>query len=220
MLSFSLSTAVAQRRYIPSTCNTKRKDVKHLTKYNCCKGVLLPAHLRHKTQRCETSLKVEMPHTTVTSETPVTQNSKVRNFSQGRCVAYKRHFRNNSNTKLTGVKLLEHYNCPIEVLLPVEMRHNTQRCETSRALQQSHRGVDDLVSKHRLFPNLRWLWHLVSSCFKPTQPQRIISGLRETSIKRYIVERTNKAEIRPEEQVVKAESCQENLWNEISLKEP
>ena len=41
---------------------------------------------------------------------------------------------------------------------------------------------------------------LVSWCFKPSQPQRIISGLRETFIKRYIVERTNKAEIRPEEQ--------------------
>ena len=35
--------------------------------------------------------------------------------------------------------------------------------------------------------------------------------------KRYI-ERTNKAEIRPEEQSEKAESCQENLWNEIQLK--
>ena len=36
----------------------------------------------------------------------------------------------------------------------------------------------------------------------------------------YIVERTDKAEIRPEEQSEKAESCQENLWNEIQLKEP
>ena len=32
----------------------------------------------------------------------------------------------------------------------------------------------------------------VSWCHKPTQPQRIISGLRETFIKRDIVERTNK----------------------------
>ena len=31
-------------------------------------------------------------------------------------------------------------------------------------------------------------------CLKPSQPQRIISGLRKTFIKRYIVERTNKAE--------------------------
>ena len=42
-------------------------------------------------------------------------------------------------------------------------------------------------------------------------------GLRETFIKRDIVERTNKAEIRPEEQSEKAESC-ENLWNETQLK--
>ena len=33
-----------------------------------------------------------------------------------------------------------------------------------------------------------------------------------------IVERNNKAEIRPEEQSEKAESCRENLWNEIQLK--
>ena len=34
---------------------------------------------------------------------------------------------------------------------------------------------------------------LVSWCFKPSQPQRIIPGLRETFIKRCRVERTNKA---------------------------
>ena len=43
----------------------------------------------------------------------------------------------------------------------------------------------------------------------------IISGLRETFMKRYIVERTSKTEIRPEEQSKKAESCRENLCNEI-----
>ena len=31
----------------------------------------------------------------------------------------------------------------------------------------------------------------VSWCFEPSQPLRIISGLKETFIKRYIVERTN-----------------------------
>ena len=46
------------------------------------------------------------------------------------------------------------------------------------------------------------------------------SGLKETFIKRYIVERTNKAEIRSEEQSEKVESCRENLWNEIQFKEP
>ena len=42
--------------------------------------------------------------------------------------------------------------------------------------------------------------------------------MKETFIKRYVVERTSKAEIRSEEQGEKAESCQENLWNEVQLK--
>ena len=37
---------------------------------------------------------------------------------------------------------------------------------------------------------------------------------------RFIVERTNEAEIRPEEQSEKAKSCRENLWKEIQLKRP
>ena len=37
-------------------------------------------------------------------------------------------------------------------------------------------------------------------------------------MKRYVVERANKAEIRPEEQGEKAESCRENLWNGTQLK--
>ena len=48
---------------------------------------------------------------------------------------------------------------------------------------------------------------LVSWCFKSSQPQRITSGLRETFIKRYIVERINKAELRPEEQSERTGSC-------------
>ena len=67
---------------------------------------------------------------------------------------------------------------------------------------------------------LRRFKQLASWCFKPSQPQRITSGLKETFIQRQIVERTNKAEIRPEEQSEKAESCRENLWNEIQLKGP
>ena len=39
-------------------------------------------------------------------------------------------------------------------------------------------------------------------------------------MKRSIVERTNEAEIRQEEQSEKAENCRENLWNEIQLKVP
>ena len=37
---------------------------------------------------------------------------------------------------------------------------------------------------------------------------------------RYIADRTNEAEIRPEEQSENAESCQESLWNEMQLKGP
>ena len=42
-----------------------------------------------------------------------------------------------------------------------------------------------------------------------------MSGLKETFITRCIDERTNKAEIRLEEQSEKVESCRENFWNEI-----
>ena len=59
---------------------------------------------------------------------------------------------------------------------------------------------------------------LVSWRFDPSQPQRIISGLKETFVKRYIFERTKKAEIRPEEQSEKAESCWENLLMKYSWK--
>ena len=48
----------------------------------------------------------------------------------------------------------------------------------------------------------------------------IISGLKETFTKRYIVERTDKAERGPEEPSEKAESCRENVKNEIQLKGP
>ena len=61
---------------------------------------------------------------------------------------------------------------------------------------------------------------LVNWCFGPSQKLGIISGLKETFIRRYIAERTNKAEIRLEEQSEKMESCRENLWKEIQLKGP
>ena len=61
---------------------------------------------------------------------------------------------------------------------------------------------------------------LVSWCFKPSQPHRVISGLKEAFMKRCIVERTSKAEIRPAEQSEKAVGCRENLWNEIQFKGP
>ena len=56
--------------------------------------------------------------------------------------------------------------------------------------------------------------------FEPREPTGIISGLKETFIKRYIVERTSTVGIRPEEQSEKTECCWENLWNKIQLKGP
>ena len=47
-----------------------------------------------------------------------------------------------------------------------------------------------------------------------------LSGLKKTLIKRYIIERINKTEIRPKEQSKKVKSCRKNLWNEIQLKGP
>ena len=41
---------------------------------------------------------------------------------------------------------------------------------------------------------------LVNWRCEPSQPLGTISGLKETFMKRYIVERTNKAEMKPEEQ--------------------
>ena len=83
-----------------------------------------------------------------------------------------------------------------------------------------HRGIEPVPAARQsdaeteLHPHL----HLVNWCFEPSQPLRIISGLKETFIKWYVVERTKKAEIRLEEQSQKTESCRENVWNEIQLK--
>ena len=54
----------------------------------------------------------------------------------------------------------------------------------------------------------------------PGLPSGVISGLRETFIQRYIVKRIDKAEIGHKERSEKAESCRENLWNQIQLKGP
>ena len=45
-----------------------------------------------------------------------------------------------------------------------------------------------------------------------------MSELNEIFIKRYLVERTNLAEIKLEEKTEKLRSCRENLWNEIQVK--
>ena len=69
-----------------------------------------------------------------------------------------------------------------------------------------------------LFVHLRW-FNLINWCFESSQPLGIISGLKETFIKRHIVERTNKAEIDRKNRVRK-QSCRENLLSEIQLKGP
>ena len=51
---------------------------------------------------------------------------------------------------------------------------------------------------------------LINWYFEPSQPLGIISGLKETFIKINKAEKTNTAEIRPEEQSQKTESCREN----------
>ena len=45
-----------------------------------------------------------------------------------------------------------------------------------------------------------------------------MSGLKVTFKKRFVAEKTSKAEIRPEEQSEKADFSRENLWNETQLK--
>ena len=53
---------------------------------------------------------------------------------------------------------------------------------------------------------------------KAQSTTEITSGLKEIFIRRYMVERTNKAEIRLLKQSEKTESFRENLWNGIHLK--
>ena len=51
---------------------------------------------------------------------------------------------------------------------------------------------------------------------RPGQPQKIMSGLRETFKNRYLVEKISRGEY--DQKSEKAERCRENLWNEIQLK--
>ena len=69
--------------------------------------------------------------------------------------------------------------------------------------RRAENGENPCWAKTRLLKRarnstVRLVSFLVSWCFKHSQPLRITSGLRETFIKRYIVERTSKAEIRLE----------------------
>ena len=68
-----------------------------------------------------------------------------------------------------------------------------------------------------IFHGTGWLFNW---CFELSQPLWVIPGLKETFIKRHVVDRTNKKQIRSGKRSEKTESCQENLWNEIQLKGP
>ena len=84
-------------------------------------------------------------------------------------------------------------------------------------LDRQRDGRTDGQTEHN---HSRAYQQLVNCCFEPSQPLGIISGLKKTFIKRNVVERANQADIRPEEQNEKTESCRENLWNEIQSKGP
>ena len=69
-----------------------------------------------------------------------------------------------------------------------------------------------LLSFHETEP---WI---VNWCLEPRQPLLIISGLKETFLKRYRLQRTNKAEVRPQEQSEKTELSGEFMeWLSPSL---
>ena len=84
------------------------------------------------------------------------------------------------------------------------VRPRASACETTE-------GDDALISSIQPEGYIRV--SLVIWWFESSQPLRIISGLQ-----RHIVERTNEAEIRREEQSERAEICREDLGNEIQLK--
>ena len=78
--------------------------------------------------------------------------------------------------------------------------------------------TQSVPTENSLSTKIGWF---VSWCFKASQPQRITitSGLRETFVKVYIyiVERTNKAELRPKEQTEKAKELSGEFmeWNRV-----
>ena len=93
-------------------------------------------------------------------------------------------------------------------------------CPFSYVRHLSSASISLCLWRKAALQNLHTQTILAYWCFEPSQPLWIISGLKETFTKRYRVRRTNKAEIRPEEQSQKTESCQENWWDKIQLKVP
>ena len=119
--------------------------------------------------------------------------------------------------------------CPAQVFLGIDRRMSSECSDVRWSLSfiRGLQGGTKRVWQYNKYTtecscDVMWLFtskftvsYLVSWCFKPSQSQRIISGLRKTFMKSYIIQRTNEAEIRPENKSEKAESCRENLWNEL-----
>ena len=66
---------------------------------------------------------------------------------------------------------------------------------TGRDVHSMMLSVEHFLRRPRRRPPLkgRTVLELVNWCFEPSQPLGIISGLKETFIKRHVAERTNKA---------------------------
>ena len=87
-----------------------------------------------------------------------------------------------------------------------DLFHADLVCERYRRPRNLVPGFVEMCALERVRVFVRlFLCFQVGWCFKPSQPQRIISGLREIFVERYRVERTNKAEISPKEQSENAE---------------
>ena len=102
-------------------------------------------------------------------------------------------------------ELISFYRTVKQCLLPITCTQPAGLA--SRKVLQNHHS-HPLLDPVWLQPCLQMLLkqsvsQLVRWCFQPSQPQMITSGLKETLLKRYIVERTSKTEIRPEEQKVR-----------------
>ena len=74
-------------------------------------------------------------------------------------------------------------------------------------------GLEFGKSKRAVENREKWKKMVVKSSVVPKRPSRLMMMI-------YTVERTNATEIRPDEQNEKAESCRENVWNEIQSKGP
>ena len=106
----------------------------------------------------------------------------------------------------------------MQIVVLVETGHVTTKRQQSRSLlhvslqRMCMPSTKDCLGRYYVYAffqqKRRRSWSLLGMCilfvnwwcFEPSPPLGIISGLKETFIKRNTVERTNKEEVRPEEQ--------------------